>query len=205
MTSGSPLCTATTGMVTGPTTNTARVGRQSLRLTVKPKAAAMGMVDGAWWPRSMTPLAEFPALLAGVGLRLGWADRVAFNTDGWGEAPRRVVVGDRSVQLEGFWSVEPHLVLLSGPDWHRMTLLVVPPEAGADAAEAALLRAAEPDNTESPAQILISCGVGRSVSGAAARMARSHPRKYAVATGVSATSTARRRAAAGNFRPRQDV
>lgn len=134
-------------------------GPQPLRLALKPKAAAMGMVDGAWWPRSWEPVAEFPAMIAGIERRLGRAGRVAFNADAWAEAPRRLVVDGRPVELEGFRSLDEHTVLLSGYGWHRMALLVIPPETGERAAAVALQRAADPGNTEQATQILFRSGI----------------------------------------------
>lgn len=140
--------------------------REALRLTLKPKAAAMGAVDGGWWPRSMDPLAEFPALIAGLVLRVGRVDRLAYNMTVWGDAPRRMVVDGRTIRLEGFRSLDPHRVLVSGHDGHRMVLLVVPPQTAEDAGGAALLRAADPGNAEQPAQILIATGIDPARSGA---------------------------------------
>jgi hypothetical protein len=132
---------------------------QALRLLVKPKAAAMGMVDGAWWPRSRDPLAEFPAMIAGIHRRLGRPDRVAFNSSAWAQAPGTIVVDGQRVRLEGFRSLDEHTVLVSGRGWHRMALLVVPPESAEDDAVAALVAAADPANVEAPAEILVHSGI----------------------------------------------
>ncbi|WP_206077850.1 DUF5994 family protein [Prauserella endophytica] len=127
-------------------------------MALKPRAAAMGMVDGAWWPRSWEPVAEFPAMIAGIEWRLGRAARIAFNADAWAEAPRRLVVDGQPVELEGFRSLDEHTVLVSGHGWHRMVLLVIPPETSERAAAAALERAADPGNTEQATQILFRSG-----------------------------------------------
>lgn len=131
-----------------------RSAYQALRLTVKPKSAVMGMIDGAWWPRSVDPLAEFPAMIAGIALRIGTPDRVAFNSAVWTEAPGKIVVGGRIIELEGFRSLDKDTVLVHGQDWHRMALLVIPPETAEEAAVEALARASDPYNTESTSQIL---------------------------------------------------
>jgi uncharacterized protein DUF5994 len=152
-------------MMSGPqlrkTTKATKSGshREALRLTLKPKRAAMGMVDGAWWPRSNDPHSEFPAMIAGIETRLGRPDRVAFNVNAWTEAPRYLVVDGQAVRLEGFHSLDEHTVLVSGHDWHRMVLLVIPPEVSEPAAVAALASAASPDNTEEAAEILSRIGV----------------------------------------------
>lgn len=147
--------------------------RQALRLTLKPKAAAMGTVDGAWWPRSRDALAEFPAMIAGLKHRLGRPGRVAFNAAAWTAAPRRMVVDGQAVDLEGFYSLDEHTVLVSGYAWHRMVLLVVPPEASEHAAATALAMASDPDNTERAAQILIRSGIGSGRAEAAVPATRS--------------------------------
>ncbi|GAB2972283.1 DUF5994 family protein [Amycolatopsis acidiphila] len=136
-----------------------RPARRALRLTLKPKSAVMGTVDGAWWPRSADPLAEFPAMIAGITLRIGQPDRVAFNSAVWTDAPEHVVVGGRAVELEGFRSLDEHTVLLHGRDWHRMALLVIPARADAEAAAAALADAADPRNNTSATQILLRHGI----------------------------------------------
>lgn len=135
--------------------------RLGLRLALKPKAALMGTVDGAWWPRSTDPLAEFPAMIAGIELYRGPVERVAFNSTAWDAAPGRVVVDGATVELEGFRSLDRRTVLVSGGNWHRMVLLVIPPDADEHAAVAAIARAASRDNTEPATQILIASGVDR--------------------------------------------
>lgn len=138
--------------------------RHALRLTLKPQAVARGTIDGAWWPRSRDSLAEFPAMIAGIQWRLGRPDRVAYNSDTWTETPRRLVVDGHAVRLEGFHSLDEHTVLVSGHGWHRMTLLIIPPESAGRTATAALARAADPGNTEQAREILIHSGIGARLS-----------------------------------------
>lgn len=157
MNSGSPPGIEITSSGCGVGTS-ARVG---LRLAVKPKAALMGAVDGAWWPRSTDPLAEFPAMIAGIELRRGPVSRVAFNSIVWDDAPDRVVVDGATIELEGFQSLDRRTVLVSGVNWHRMVLLVIPPDTDEPAAVAAIERAASGDNAEQAARILVACGVDR--------------------------------------------
>src|SRR5690242_3980668 len=151
MTSDSKPLPASTGLAADPT-------HQEVRLRLKPQAAAPGLLDGAWWPRSTGPVAEFPALLAGIGVRMGTVDRMAFNVTAWARAPRHLVVDGRPILLEGFRTVDPHMVFLSGHGWHRMALLVIPPDTAADVAGLALVRASDPANTERAAQILAAAG-----------------------------------------------
>ncbi|WP_236790902.1 DUF5994 family protein [Amycolatopsis sp. GM8] len=139
---------------------TSHTTRQALRLTLKPQAAAMGMIDGAWWPRSRDSLAEFPAMIAGIQWRLGRPDQVAYNSDAWTETPRHMVVDGHAVRLVGFRFLDENTVLVSGRGWHRMALLVIPPESAGRTAVKALARAANPENTEQAEEILIHSGIG---------------------------------------------
>lgn len=157
MSSGSPLCVE----IYGGTYGLGMSGRVGLRLALKPKAALVGAVDGAWWPRTTNPLAEFPALIAGIELRRGPVDRVAFSSIAWDDAPDRIVVADAPIKLEGFRSLDRRTVLVSGVNWRRMVLLVIPPHADDQAALAAIALAASGDNTDQATQILIASGVER--------------------------------------------
>ncbi|PXY22800.1 hypothetical protein BAY60_23740 [Prauserella muralis] len=132
----------------------------------------MGTIDGAWWPRSRDALAEFPAMIAGLEWRLGQPHRVAFNADAWIAAPHRMMVDGQAISFEGFHSLDKHTVLVAGHGWHRLALLVVPPEAPEHAAVAALARAADPANTESAAQILACSDIGSGVTEVAVPAAR---------------------------------
>ncbi|CAM3528307.1 DUF5994 domain-containing protein [Kibdelosporangium persicum] len=131
-------------------------GRVPLRLTLKPPSAVTDVIDGGWWPRSMDPMAEFPAMIAGVTDRVGPVSRVDYNMDAWGDAPRRIVIDGEMVRLEGIRSLDPRTVLVSGEGWQRATLLVVPPGAGEDAAQSALHSAADPAVRDGAERILLA-------------------------------------------------
>ena len=119
-----------------------------LRLRLKPKAPTSGYVDGAWWPRSRDLSAELPALLAVLAIRLGRIERVIYNLTGWRPAERRLMFEERAVRLEGFRSQHPDTVTVTGQERHRLTLLVVPPEADPAAAHRALMAAAQRGNAD---------------------------------------------------------
>ena len=144
-------------------------GRVGLRLALKPSAAP-GAVDGAWWPRTTNPVAEFPALIAGVELRRGPVDRVTFSSIAWDDAPDLVVVGDVSVELAGLRSQDRHTVLVSCANRHQLVLLVIPPLTSDKAAAAAIALAASGDDTDQAMRILVASGVDR--PGAAADRGR---------------------------------
>jgi hypothetical protein len=114
------------------------------RLSLKPAAPTTGHVDGAWWPRTRDLAAELPALLAAVADRLGRIDRVTYHLADWPASQRRIVVGGNVVRLEGFRSQEPGSLTVIGWDRNRLTVQVIPPETGPDAAQRVLTRAAEP-------------------------------------------------------------
>jgi hypothetical protein len=118
------------------------------RLRLKPPAPATGHVDGAWWPRTRDLAAELPGLLAAVTGRLGRIDRVTYHLADWPAPHRRLVADGNVVRLEGFRSQESGTLTVIGWDRHRLTMLVIPPETGPDAAQHALATAADQDNTD---------------------------------------------------------
>ncbi|WP_410645413.1 DUF5994 family protein [Amycolatopsis sp. lyj-346] len=149
-------------MPSGPkTTLTAEV-----RLQLKPVAPATGYVDGAWWPRGDDLSAELPTLLAALESRLGRLDRVTYRLGEWPVPNRRLVFDGGTVRLEGFRSQSADTVTVIGWDRRRLTLLVVPPETGADLARQALAAAAAEGGTDDSAQLLAGRGAaGRTQSG----------------------------------------
>jgi hypothetical protein len=139
--------------------------RQAMvRLTLKPAGAAKGFFDGGWWPHSWEPVAEFSALVEALPVGSGPVERISFNLTSWDTAPRRLVVQDRMVRLEGFHSTNPNTVTVIGPHLDRLTLLVVPPGAPADAAQRALMMVAAGANVDDAARIFAASGALRSDS-----------------------------------------
>ena len=128
--------------------------RHPLRLRLRPKAPTQGFVDGAWWPRSRDLVAELPALIAVLAVRLGDIPRVSYNLTEWDTAPREVGVGGVRVRLSGFWSRPMHTVDVIAGDRTRITLLLVPPDAEPFAAHQAMMRAAHRENTETVENLL---------------------------------------------------
>lgn len=128
--------------------------RQLLRLTLQPRPARTSTVDGGWWPRSMDPLAEFPALIAGIAMRLGPVTRLTYNLDAWGGAPWCMVVDGETVRLEGFHSIDPRTVKVSGQEWGRRVLLIVPPDTAPNAGEFELANAGSAVSADGVEQVL---------------------------------------------------
>jgi hypothetical protein len=130
----------------------------ALRLRLKPKGSLTGYVDGGWWPRTQNLSAELPALAHVLAVRLGSVTRVAYSINAWDDAPRQITVEGHSVRLEGFRSQDEHILHISGPDRQRITVLVIPPEAGATAAHEAMTTASRRDNIDRPGDLLFAVG-----------------------------------------------
>lgn len=120
--------------------------RREVRLRIKANASARGRVDGAWWPRSADPVAEFPGLVLAMSSWVGPVSRVDYNPDDWTETERDLTVEGWSVTLVGDHTLDAHTVVVTGPNQHRMSLLVVPPGTPGGVARAVLRSAAGPDN-----------------------------------------------------------
>jgi hypothetical protein len=147
------------GQLNSSTATKAGRGRHPLRLQMKPDTAARGHVDGGWWPWSDDPVAEFPALVSALEVRVGPVSRVSYNLGVWGPAPRKLVVDGRILRCEGFRSMEANTVVVVGSDSRRVSLLVVPPETIGGRARAALRAAAGSDAIAAVADILSSNGI----------------------------------------------
>jgi hypothetical protein len=126
---------------------TAPVDHEDSRSTLKPDAPLTGRVDGGWWPRSRDLAAELPALQAVVAGRLGAVESVSYHLGDWDHTARRTVVDGRSVRLAGYHAQHPATVDVIGAR-HRLTLLVVSPEAAPATARAALAAAGSAGNTD---------------------------------------------------------
>jgi hypothetical protein len=143
----------------------AELPRQRPRLRLKPKApTTTGFVDGGWWPRTRNLTAELPALAEVLSVRLGRVTRVAFAIPAWDPAPRRITVDGAVVRLEGFRSQDKHVLYLTGTDGQRISLLVIPPEAGESAGHQAMMTAASRTGGDRPGEILAVTGAAPDVS-----------------------------------------
>jgi hypothetical protein len=146
----------TSGSHTDITDSTAQATVDApLRLRLKPNAPPTGHVDGAWWPRSRALTDELAALTDVLTSRLGPVTRVAFAADAW----HPVAVADRGVRLTALRPREKNIVRVSGSDGRQLTLLVVPPEAPAEAGHDAVMLAARRANSAEPADILAAAGL----------------------------------------------
>ncbi|WP_174575761.1 DUF5994 family protein [Nocardia miyunensis] len=127
-----------------------------------PRAPRPGAVDGAWWPRTtdlVAELADLEALLAG---RAGIVDRIMYNMTAWQPAPRRTMIGGRSVHLDGYRHLPTHTLCVLGLDRTRLVLLVIPAATETAAVQALLSAASQPGN-ELTADELMAAGTRHSL------------------------------------------
>ena len=129
--------------------------REPLRLRLKPKAPTTGWVDGGWWPRSRDLAAELPGLLAVLAVRLGCIERVSYHLGEWAPAVGKINCRGGVVRLGGYRAQRADTVDVVAAS-QRITLLVVPPEASAQAAHAALMAAGHRGNTDDVTTLLNS-------------------------------------------------
>jgi len=130
-----------------------------LRLRLKPKAAATGYVDGAWWPRSRDLATELVGLAEVLAVRLGRIERVAYALSAWDTAPSRLELDGFRVRLEGFVYQDRDVIHVTGSSHGRISLLVVPPELADASAHEALMTAGHRGNDDRPAKILAAARV----------------------------------------------
>jgi hypothetical protein len=127
--------------------------RAPLRLRLKPKAPTTGWVDGGWWPRSRNLAAELPGLLAVLAVRLGRIERVSYQLADWTPTVRRISCAGGVVRFGGYRTQHPDTVDVLAAS-QRITLLVVPPDAPAQTAHAALMAAGHRGNTDAVETLL---------------------------------------------------
>jgi hypothetical protein len=128
---------------------------QHLRLRLKPRGPVTGFVDGGWWPRSRDLPAELPGLLAVLAIRMGTVESVSYNLDAWAPTPRRITLDGRLVRLSGYRSQHPDTIdVISAA--HRVTLLVVAPDATPEVAHDALMAAGHRGNADPVDALLLA-------------------------------------------------
>jgi hypothetical protein len=135
---------------------TARTRRRAigtLRLRLKPAHQACGFVQGAWWPRSTLLTAELPSLLAALSLRFGRIDRVQYHESDWSPAPQHIKHQSGGIVLDDSQD-SPNVISLSGQQFGKLTLLVVPPYTDATHAYNVVMTAASALDSSTPDQLL---------------------------------------------------
>jgi hypothetical protein len=108
------------------TAPTRRPAIETPRLRLKPAHQACGFVQGAWWPRSTLLTAELPPLLAALSSRFGTIDRVHYHESDWSPTPQHVKHPGGDIVLDSSHD-SPNVMSVSGHQFGKLTLLVVPP------------------------------------------------------------------------------
>jgi hypothetical protein len=125
------------------------------RVRFRQPVSTDGYVDAGWWPRSRDLTQELPPLLDVLWTAGREITRVAYNSQSWDPAPRKMIVQGRLVHLGGFFHHDP-LVLSAmntgGAD--RIEFLVIAPDSDAELAERALQLAGEIGHLQSPSELL---------------------------------------------------
>ncbi|HEU4424677.1 MAG TPA: DUF5994 family protein [Pilimelia sp.] len=131
------------------------------RLRMEPTGSRRTLLDGGWWPRSTDPVAELPGLVLAIDKLRGPVTRLVLSADGWDEHPRRLSVAGRVLRL-GYFTSQPAALLTALCDnGDRVDLLVVPPDAEAGIADAAMVLAATTSNLVHAQHILFTAGTAR--------------------------------------------
>ena len=131
----------------------------TLRLRLKPAHQTCGFVQGAWWPRSTLLAAELPSLLAALSLRFGTIDRVQYHESDWSPAPqhiKHIKHPDGDIILDDSQDSR-NVISVSGQQFGKLTLLVVPPNTDATHAYNVVMTAASANDSSTRDQLL---GIG---------------------------------------------
>jgi hypothetical protein len=132
--------------------------RSEVRLRMKGRPAAHGL-DGAWWPRSYDPAAEFPELVLVMSSWVGPVCRVIYRVDDWDAAGGAGTSDGWPYDLEGSGAIQRNTVVVVGTHQRRRTLLVVPPGVPGRLARAVLSSTAGPAVVDSAEEALAGHGI----------------------------------------------
>ncbi|MBE7196074.1 MAG: hypothetical protein INR66_26805 [Gordonia polyisoprenivorans] len=116
------------------------------------------IVDGAWWPHTLTLEDEVSDLIASAA-RAGFDTRyITYCLEGWATRPRKVVVDDMRIKLGGYRGQAEHTItLIDGSDRGRLEIVVVPPDTPYDVARRALAAASDVHGGDDPADEILTC------------------------------------------------
>jgi hypothetical protein len=113
------------------------------------------MLDGGWWPTSRDPVVELCSLVIALNAqRAGGIERIMLNPTAWDGRPRRIGVGGVVLRVGWFTTLDPALIILTGPRDLRIDLVVIPPQTAFAVATAAMHAAFRAGNTTRAADIL---------------------------------------------------
>jgi Family of unknown function (DUF5994) len=139
--------------------NAGQVAAAGPRLSLDPAAPRDSGIHGGWWPRSRNAAAELPGLLTELNSRAGRVSRVALQAAAFSDIPHQLFVGSRKVRVAWFRYMNPLTVILTMADRGDLILLVVPPQATAQAGAQALRLAASGREAGTAQAILAAAGI----------------------------------------------
>lgn len=144
----------------------APVPGQAPRLRLTSSGGRRTLLHGGWWPRSRDPEVELPALIPAIDTVRGPITGLILSARAWDSRPRRINIGNRVLRLN-FFATQPDTLLIAmcGKD-ARVDLLVVPPDAEPEAAQAALVMAATTSNVVQAQDILATVAATAAAPGA---------------------------------------
>src|SRR5689334_18544429 len=114
------------------------------RLSLAATHTERAVLDGGWWPRSRDPVAELPGLILALNDRFGPIQQLMLNAESWDGRFRRLAVGSRDVRVEWFSAGKAGTLTATTDHGDQIDLLVVPPDATAAVANAAMTAASDP-------------------------------------------------------------
>ncbi|MFH9355208.1 DUF5994 family protein [Kitasatospora sp. NPDC017646] len=131
------------------------IRNSTVRLSLAPRGARPGRLDGAWWPRSRDLLLELPSLAAELDERWGRITRITVNPAQWPVIPPRIPVTGHTVHAGWFTTEQDeHTIAVFSYAPRRLNLLVVPPATDAVDASRLMSEAADPADTRTASDLL---------------------------------------------------
>lgn len=138
------------------TVTTNRPAPATLRLKLDGGPSRKAALDGAWWPRTTNAEAELPQLIEALGEIRGAITHVLLGATEWDlPHPRRLAPGRAAARL-GWYTSQPAglITIMTEFGRDRFDLLVVPPDATPDAADAAMSTATDAGDTSRAPELL---------------------------------------------------
>ncbi|MFK8844173.1 DUF5994 family protein [Streptomyces sp. Ac-502] len=127
-----------------------------LRMETTPRRD--GTFDGTWWPRSRDLETELPGLMRVLTERLGPLARLGLDASAWDAHPHHLVVDGHLIRID--WSeVGDGTMLVTRGRQDIFSFLMLPPQADASAARAAMAMAVQDGNSASAAEIFSAAGI----------------------------------------------
>jgi len=130
------------------------------RLALCERDHTRGVVDGAWWPKSLDLSSELPDLVAVFGSWIGQVHRVVYDPSVWLPAPARVIRHNEMVSLDPYKLVSSDTIYLMGTHSRDAVLFVLSPSSSGEEARRVLREvsnSAQPMNAEKLRQLVRQC------------------------------------------------